>query len=256
MSQPTRVLIVDDEKNLRFTLSEILKEEGYLVDTAATGEEAISMCTANLYDVVLLDVRMPGMDGVAVFRELRRHHEAARVILMSAYTVDDLKRAALDEGAIAFLAKPLDIQKVIALVGEVKETTILVVEPDEVSATSVRDTLRQHNYRVTVVSTAHDALELVEQIRFDVILIDAALPVMNGLELYLAIKKITPQAVAVMVTNLEAEFERIAQEAVRQTAYTILRKPLDLDELLSLLERIGGQRVSGGEMRKPKLEGA
>lgn len=255
MSQPTRVLIADDEKNLRFTLSEILKEEGYLVDAAATGEEAVAMCTAETYDVVLLDVRMPGMDGVAVFRELRRHHEAARVILMSAYTVDDLKRAALDEGAIAFLEKPLDIQKVIALVGEVKETTILVVEPDEISAISVRDTLRQHNYRVTVVGTAHDALELVEQIRFDVILIDTALPVMNGLELYLAIKKITPQAVAVMVTDLEEEFERIAQEAVRQTAYTILRKPLDLDQLLGLLERIRGQRASG-EMRKPKSDGA
>jgi two-component system, NtrC family, response regulator HydG len=256
MAQPTRILVVDDEKNLRFTLAEILQDEGYEAHEAATGEEAVTLCEEERFDVVLLDVRMPGMDGIEAFRRIRRHHETARIILMSAYTVDDLKRAALDEGAIAFLAKPLDIQQVIALVGEVRETTILVVEPDDVSATSVRDTLRQHNYRVTVVGTAHDALELVEQIRFDIILIDTALPLMNGLELYLSIKKITPQAVAVMVTNLEEEFERIAQEAVQQTAYTILRKPLDLDELLSLLERIRGQRASGGEMRKPKLEGA
>ncbi len=73
----------------------------------------------------------------------------------------------------------------ITLIGEVKETAILVVDPDETSAASVRDSLKQHHYRVTVVGTAHDALELVEQIQFDIVLIDAALPVMNGLELYL-----------------------------------------------------------------------
>ncbi|MGE0680169.1 MAG: response regulator [Candidatus Binatia bacterium] len=252
MAQLARILIVDDEKNLRFTLTEILQEEGYEVRAAATGEEAVAMCEKESFDVVLLDVRMPGMDGVEVFRILRRQHEKARIILMSAYAVDDLKRAALDEGAIAFLDKPLDVRKVIALIGEVKETAILVVEPDEMSAASVRDALKQHNYRVTVVNSAHDALELLEQIHFDIVLIDAALPVMNGLELYLAIKKITPSAIAVMVTGLEAEFERIAQEAVRQTAYTVLRKPLDLDHLLAMLERIRGQRASG-EIRKPSL---
>ncbi len=252
MPQPMRILIVDDEKNLRFTLAEILQEEGYEVSSAATGEEALAMSQQHHYDVVLLDVRMPGIDGVEVFRELRRRHDMVRVILMSAFAIDDLKRAALDEGAIAFLEKPLDIQKVVALIGEVTETAILVVEPDETSASSVQKALREHHYRVTVVNTAHDALELVEQIYFDIILIDAALPVMNGLELYLAIKKITPRAVAVMVTGLEEEFERIAQEAVRQTAYTILKKPLEIDPLLSMLDRIRGQQVSG-EIRKPPL---
>jgi YesN/AraC family two-component response regulator len=105
---------------------------------------------------------------------------------------------------------------------------------------------------VKVTSSPHDALELAEQIHFDVIMIDAQLPAMNGLELYLAIKKITPSSVAIMISGMEEEFERLAREAVKQTAYTIVHKPLDLNQLLLLLKRISGQRISNA-LHKPEL---
>ena len=249
-----RILIVDDEKNMRKTLADILRDEAYQVATAATGEEAVELCSKQDFDVVLMDVRMPNMDGVEAFRRIRRHREGVRVILMSAYDVNHLKEAALDEGAIAFLSKPLDVQKVIQLIGEVKETAILVVEDDARTADLLGTTLKQQGYRVTVTRSPHDALELVEQIRFDLIFLDVNLPAMNGLELYLAIKRITPSAVAIMITGMEEEFERLAREAVRRNAYTIVRKPLDLDEILRLLERITAKHVSG-DVRKPPSQG-
>ena len=150
--QTGSVLIVDDEKNMRKTLADILQSEGYEVATAATGEEAIDLCSKQGYDVVLLDVRMPGIGGVETFRRLRRHQEGVRVILMSAYGVDELKRAALDEGAIAFLAKPLQVEQVVKLIGEVRETAILVVEDDEQTAGPLSRELRQQGYWVTVTS--------------------------------------------------------------------------------------------------------
>ena len=101
-----KILIVDDEQNMRRTLAEILADEGYKVTTAATGEEAVQLCTRETYGAVLMDVRMPGIDGVEAFRLIRRHQEGVRVILMSAYSMDALRNAALDEGAVAFLAKP------------------------------------------------------------------------------------------------------------------------------------------------------
>ena len=171
---------------------------------------------------------------------------------MSAYSIDDLRAAALDEGAIAFLSKPLDVEQVINLIGEVKDTAILVVEDDEQTAELLRANLRKQGYRVTITRSSHDALELVEQIRFDLIFLDANLPSMNGLELYLAIKKITPTAVAIMISDIEKEFEEIAREAVRRNAYTIVRKPLDIDHILGLLQRITSKRVSG-DRRKPPL---
>ena len=249
-----RILIVDDEENMRKTLADILRDEVYQVATAATGEEAVELCSKQDFDVVLMDVRMPGIDGVEAFRRIRRHREGVRVILMSAYDVVSLKEAALDEGAIAFLSKPLDVQKVIQLIGEVRETAILVVEDDTRTADLLGTTLKQQGYRVTVTQSSHDALELVEQIRFDLIFLDVNLPAMNGLDLYLAIKRITPSAVAIMITGMEEEFERLAREAVRCSAYTVVRKPLDIDEILGLLERITAKRVSG-DVRKPPSQG-
>lgn len=184
-----RILIADDEKNMRNTLANILTREGYHVSKAASGEEAVELCAGEDFDVVLMDVRMPGIDGVEAFRQIRRHREGVRIIMMSAYSVDELKQAALDQGAIAFLAKPLDVEQVIRLVSDVKDTTILVVEGDERTVELLDRELSKHGYKVTLTKSPHDALELVEQIRFDLIFIDAELPSMSGLDLYLAIKK-------------------------------------------------------------------
>ncbi len=250
-AQNISVLIADDEPNMCKTLAAILRREGYDVSTAADGQTAVQMCEENEYEVVLLDVRMPGVDGVTAFRQIRRHQEGIRVILMSAYGLDELKQAALDDGAVAFLDKPLDVNKAIELIAEATETAILVVEDDPDTATSLSVALESQGYHVTVTHTAHDALELVEQIKFDIVFIDVSLPAMNGLDLYLAIKKITPTAVAIMITGMEEEFERLAMEAVRQTAYTMIRKPLDLDYLLTLLRKIKGQSASNA-IRKPQ----
>ncbi len=248
-----RILVVDDEVNMRTTLADILGDEGYVIDTAVDGLSAVQMCENQDYDVVLLDVRMPGIDGVETFRRIRRHSEAVRVVMMSAYSMDELKRAALEEGAIAFLSKPLDIDNVVGLIQDVRETAILVVGDDADIAGPVEASLKQQGYWVKVTSSPHDAMELAEQIHFDIILIDTQLPVMNGLELYLAIKKITPSSVAIMISGMEDEFDRLAREAVKQTAYTIIHKPLNLDNLFALLKRITGQRISNA-ISKPALD--
>lgn len=250
-TQTTRILIVDDERNMRNTLADVLEDEGYDVTTAEDGNVAVELCSKNGYDVVLMDVRMPGMNGVDAFRRIRRHQEGVRIVLMSAYDVEGLKQTALEEGVIAFLSKPLDVERVVRLITETHDTAILVVENEEEVASTMSRAIKQQGYRVIVVGTPHDALEIAEQIRFDIIFIDAELPSMTGLELYLAIKAITPTAVAIMITGKEEEFERIAREAVRQTAYTIVSKPLDLDHVLSLLKRISGQRVSNA-IHKPE----
>ncbi len=250
-----RILVADDEKNMRNTLANILSREGYQVSKVASGEEAVELCSGEAFDVILMDVRMPGIDGVEAFRQIRRHREGVRIIMMSAYSVDELKEAALDQGAIAFLPKPLDVEQVIRLVSEVRDTTILVVEDDERTVELLDGELSKHGYKVTLTNSPHDALELVEQIRFDLVFIDAKLPSMSGLDLYLAIKKLNPAAVTIMISGQEAEFEAIAREAVRQTAYTFLKKPLEIDHVLGLLDRITGQQASGA-LRKPPLGGS
>ncbi len=110
------ILIVDDEKNIRTTLTDILEEEGCEVLAASTGEQAVKLCERRRFDVVLLDVRMPGIDGIEALRRIRRQRDGVKVILMSAYGVGQVERTAIEEGAIAFMRKPLDIRRIIELI--------------------------------------------------------------------------------------------------------------------------------------------
>lgn len=250
LTRTGRILIADDEPNMRLTLAAILRAEGYDVDTAENGLKAVEQCQQKDYDVVLMDIRMPGLDGVAAFRQLRMVQRAARMIFMSAYGLDDLKQMALEEGAIAFLDKPLDLDKVIRLIQETYEIAILIVATDETVSTALRQHLTSPQYRITVVDSAQIALELLAQIQYDIVFIDVHLPVMNGLDFYLALRKVTPTAIAIMIANMEAEAEALAREAVRNTAYTFIHKPIDLEYLLNLLERIHRQQTSS-VVRKP-----
>jgi len=255
MPTPRMILVVDDEKNMRRTFAAILEREGYEVIQAATGEQAIELCSTHFFDVVLMDVRMPGIDGVEAFRRIREQQGNAKVILMSAYDVQELKRVALEEGAIAFLSKPLDVPQTIRLIGEVHDTTVLVVDSEGAEGAQIEEALGAVGYRVTLCRDPYEALTLVEQLRFEIVLIDVDLSGLNGLELYLAIKRLTPSTVAIMLSGREAKFDRLAQEAVRQTAYMVLHKPLDIDQLLSLLQQITGQQASG-RLEKPPVTNA
>jgi len=250
-----QLLIVDDEKNMRLTLSDILTDEGYAVETASSGEEAVERCAERSFDVILMDVRMPGIDGVEAFRRIRQRRTRARVIFMSAYTTQDLQQAVLDEGALAFLSKPLDVESVLKVIRQARDTSILVVVEDLAAAGRLVAFIKDRGYWVTVASQPDEALDLCEQVRFDVVMLEVSLPDMNGLALYLAIKKIIPTSVTIMMSNpIDAE-EALAREAVKQTAYTFLRKPVDLAHMERLLDRLTAQRISG-YLRKPGLPSA
>ena len=112
------ILIVDDEKNLRWSLRIALEEQGHTVEEVASGEECLDVLRDRPQDLVFLDVRLPGRDGMDVLQEIRRAHSDTIVIMMSAYgqaeTADDAKRM----GAYYFLPKPFELKKVIDLLGD------------------------------------------------------------------------------------------------------------------------------------------
>lgn len=244
MTPPLSILIVDDHEHMQSTLKDILAEEGYEVITAGSGVEAIERCRQRKFDVIIMDVRMPDLNGVDAFRRIKNLAEGTRVIMMSAYSVEELKREALKEGAIAFLQKPLDVELVLKLIEQTEQLPVLIVMNHQQVRDVLVTMLKQHHYRVYTTSTAEEALELARQIRFNVIMIDTGLAPMNGLELYLALKQITPTSVAIMLAETNRNFLQQAEEAVKQNAYTFLRKPLDLDRLMAILEAVRRQRNS------------
>jgi DNA-binding NtrC family response regulator len=113
-----RVLVVDDEAAALTSLSELLVEQGYSVDTATDGYNALGKLEKFAPDVVLTDLDMPGMDGLELLRRLRREGAGeASVLVMSALGARETAVQALKEGAVQYLAKPLDPGELLLVLG-------------------------------------------------------------------------------------------------------------------------------------------
>src|SRR5215813_8902412 len=103
------LLVVDDETSITITLSELLRREGYRVNTANSGAEAIGSISANDYDLVIVDLHMVGIDGMTVLDELRRRWPLTPGIVLTGYASLDSAVAALRQGVNDYLIKPSDI---------------------------------------------------------------------------------------------------------------------------------------------------
>ncbi len=112
----SRVLAVDDEPNILRFVSRALRAEGYQVDTAEDGERGLGMAFENCYDVVILDLLMPGVDGIHVLERLLRRKPGQAVLVLSCLTDTASKVRCLDMGAADFLGKPFALEELLARV--------------------------------------------------------------------------------------------------------------------------------------------
>jgi two-component system, OmpR family, response regulator len=111
-----RVLVVEDAARMAALLRQGLQEEGYAVDTAANGEDAVWMATENPYDVILLDVMLPDIDGFEVCRRIRESDGTASVLMLTARDAVDDRVRGLDAGADDYLTKPFALPELLARV--------------------------------------------------------------------------------------------------------------------------------------------
>ena len=113
MTEPLRILVVDDNEDLLKTLSLVLKRSGFDVEMATDGYLAVDRYMQGDYNITLMDVDMPGLNGIEALRLIREQDPAASVILMTGHSDDDLIKLAIDEGAHCVLFKPMHIDKIL-----------------------------------------------------------------------------------------------------------------------------------------------
>jgi DNA-binding NtrC family response regulator len=118
LDKNAKVLIVDDDENIRNTMKTILEDEGYIVDLAATGSEAIQKTQETAYNIALLDIRLPDIEGVELLKLMKDATPRTRKIMVTGYPSMQNAIIALNKNADAYLIKPVNVEKLLNTVKE------------------------------------------------------------------------------------------------------------------------------------------
>jgi len=243
MPNPTSVLIVDDDANFCGTLSKVLKKKGYATIAAEDGHRAIEIVKEKPVDIILMDVKMPVMGGVEAYKNIKQIHPSAVVIFMTAFSVEDLVKDAIRDGAYAVIQKPFDIDGVVNMIEKSRNGALLtIVDDDPNICKTMKSVLERKGYSTATCPTGEEAIALAKNRTRDVFFIDMKLPVLNGLETYLEIRKANPQAVVVMMTAYRQEMDELVRQAIEKGAYSCLYKPFDMDEAIKIIEEISKKK--------------
>jgi DNA-binding NtrC family response regulator len=230
ISKSFHLLLVDDNRSLVEALADVFETKGYRVDLAYDGLEAVERVRQTAYDCILMDIRMPGMNGVEAFKEIKKLSPATRVILMTAYSVQGLIDEALHEGALAVLDKPVGLHKVLGLLESLKgESSLLIV--DEKPESSLLLTLQTKGYSVAVASTAAKALEIMAEKKHDAVLLNAEIRGLTNDDSIVLMREIDPKCIIIVMS---ADSDRPPNPYV----YATLQKPFKVKEIVELLDRV------------------
>jgi CheY-like chemotaxis protein len=251
------ILLVDDNEAFIDSIKDVLENESYEVQTAHSGEEACNLAAQRSFDLVLMDIKMPGMNGVECFLRMKQRDPGIKVVLLTAYALDELIQQAHDNGVLAVIKKPLDMARLIRIIDAAKTSAqggcVLIADDDRALCDNLRDALSEYGYKVAQAWDGQSAIQTAQKQLFDIILLDLKLPRLDGLEVYRRIKSLQPAVITILMTGYAEEMKEIIRQALEESAYTMLPKPIDMHRLLDLMTVAAKDRQLGLK-RKPALE--
>jgi two-component system response regulator HydG len=233
MPRHLSILVVDDDEDNASSLGELFELEGHRVTVAHSGEAAIEAYVNSSFDIAFMDVMMPGLNGVESFMQIRKLKPEAKVYMMTGYSVEQLLQQAMDHGAMGVLNKPIDIDKLLKTVDEVRPSGIvLVADEDPAFGTQLKHLMDGAGLRCGHLRRENDTLLDNDSLA----IIDIGKPLINCVELYRELRRQGHSRPAVIITK-PGESGGDAFEALRDVVVTgILNKPFDPLHLLQRLD--------------------
>lgn len=223
-----KVLVVDDEKVVRDFLARLLSLEDMEVMTAQSGAEAIEIVKKDTFDIIFLDMRMPLMDGVETFRELKKITGDVKYIMMTGYSIEEALKKVENEKVEAFIRKPFEIEEIMNVLNDYSRqqyieeiTSVLVVESTERVLNLFTRLLK--NYDVKVIKTGREALDQILHKDFELIFSDIVLSDMSGIEFYAKVKEIRPNLDIILIMGDTKKKEEIIKGCLYKHINELLR---------------------------------
>jgi len=244
MSDQLQVLVVDDDRRMVKTISDILRVSGYEAVPAYSGEEAVEKVKSESPACVLMDIKMPGIDGVGALKLIRDAVPNLPVLLMSAYVTGEQEEEAKRQGAYAVLTKPVDIEGILSFLSLLrKDENVLVVDDDPVFSKTLKEILQARGYWVETEVDADKVLGHMERDYKLMVLLDLNPGDADGTDVLWAIREKYPTKPVVMVTSYREEMRDSIEKGLQIGAYTCLYKPFETEQLIGIIEEIRQMKI-------------
>ena len=236
-----RILVVDDDRAMVRTMCDVLELHGWETVAAFDGESVAELTEAHEVQVVLMDVRMPRVDGVEALRRIKARRPRTRVILMTAYAAQELLNQAVDEGALQVLKKPVDVGALVRLLesAAARPRSLLVVDDDPAYLRTLCDVLQQQGVRTVEARSLEEALERLESDNLSAVLLDLKLDRADPEGSLLAIREVSPTVLLILYSGYRAELARTLEGERGGLVDAAFTKPLPIDDLLAFLDHAG-----------------
>ncbi len=238
------ILVVDDDATLRELLVDTLETIGYTVVGMSDGIEALEELHRGSYDLLITDIKMPGMDGVALLKKVRRYYPDLPVLFITGVTSPEIIGRASPDG---FLAKPFRISHIEELIEETlsgrSETVsqpirkVLIVDDDDLFRDMLTEALRFNDFIPYAVRNGEEALQELERGTVDAVITDIRMPGMDGITLLKKIKEKYPNLPVVLITAFYSQDGSDYFETTQQ-ADGFLKKPFHVEHIVSLLKEL------------------
>ncbi len=239
-----KVFVVDDDRDVAEGIGFSLELAGHDVTFAYSGEEAVNKFADIECDVTLMDVRMPGMNGVEALSGLLDIRPDAKVVMITAYGSDGILSQALEVGARAVLQKPVSSRELVKTFRDIQAAgVILLADDDPDFAAGVEAILVSEGYAVFTAKNGQEAIDRFGDEEIDVLLLDIRMPGLGGLEVCAGLKRLGHSPPTIVVTGYSVEESGAIQELLRSSASECLVKPIASDDLLlAISQAIGDAR--------------
>jgi DNA-binding NtrC family response regulator len=227
-----KILLVDDEKEFVESLSERLELRNLEADVVYDGEQALDALKKGKHDVMVLDLRMPGIDGIEVLRQAKKRNPNVQVVVLTGHGTDKDEAMAKKLGAIAYLKKPVDIDHLIGALKREK-MKVLLVDDEREFVESLSERLELRNLEADVAYDGEQALDVLKEGKHDVMVLDLRMPGIDGIEVLRQAKKRNPNVQVVVLTGHGTDKDEAMAKKLGAIAY--MRKPVDIDRLVGAL---------------------
>jgi CheY-like chemotaxis protein len=233
-----RILVVDDDRSMARTVCDILRRRGWTPTSVHSGEEAVEAAGSTRYAAVLMDVRMPGLNGVEAFRAIQERQPQTPVTLMTAYAAPDLLSQAEDEGVLRILPKPIPWATLSALLDSLGDWdgSVLVVDDDPAFLETLQGVLSTTGRRVLRATSVPEALGQIGAAAPTVVILDLALEGQTPREAVAALRRARPAGIMILCSGHTELMDEALSTLPRGWVYAGLVKPFPPDRLLHLLD--------------------